>query len=226
MPEAAEEIRVLFESKDLLAFYKEKGLPTVPLKNNEGDSLLRRVGLIYPEVLLVKGPNYWEGGIIHRLDTPTSGVVLAARNQDAYDALYAQQKNDLIKKHYKAEVSKKDISLPGFEDFPYAWKNGEISIGSYFRSYGVKGASVRPVLNKKRCIAGNMYKTDIRQVEDNIFDCLITRGFRHQIRCHLAWAGYPIVGDDKYGGDDNPSLALESYSMEFSFKGKTIKISL
>lgn len=226
MQEAAEETRVIYESRDLLAFYKEKGLATVPLKNNEGDSLLKRIGEIYPEVLSVKGKNPWEGGIIHRLDTPTSGLVLAARNQDAYDELHRAQKEDLILKRYRAEVSKKENLLPGFEDFPYKWNGEKLSILSYFRSYGVKGASVRPVMLNKRNIAGSIYRTDIIKIDENTFDAVITRGFRHQIRCHLSWAGYPITGDDRYGGDDNPYLLLESYSMKFPFKGKTIEITL
>lgn len=224
----AEETRVIYESGDLLAFYKEKGLATVPLKSNsEGDSLLLRVSKEYPEVLSVAGPNPWEGGIIHRLDTPTSGIVLCARNQETYDSLLSLQKDDMIEKRYIAETSEEKPLLDGFEPFPYTWTNDTLLVSSYFRSYGKKGASVRPVLASKRHIAGSMYTTEVRRTDrDNVFECIITRGFRHQIRSHLAWSGYPIIGDSRYGGEEGEQLLLEAYSVMFPFKGKTIEISL
>lgn len=227
MQEVAEEIKIIYRSEDLLAVYKEKGLATVPLKKNpEGDSLLKRLSLLYPEVMAVCGKNSWEGGIIHRLDTPTSGIVIAARNQKSYDELVRAQKQDLIKKCYIANVSKRVERIDGFEDFPYKWNGDSLTVISYFRPYGEKGASVRPVLNNRRYTSGETYKTEIRKVNENTFECVITRGFRHQIRSHLAWAGYPIVGDDRYGGEENSFLLLEACSVSFPFKGKVLEISL
>ncbi len=226
--EEAEETRVIYESGDLLAVYKVKGLATVPLKSNpEGDSLLLRIAEKYPEVLSVRGPNPWEGGIIHRLDTPTSGIVLCARNQETFDELLTLQKNDKIVKHYRAEVRGRKNLLEGFEPFPYTWEGDTLLISSYFRTYGKKGASVRPVLRNAHHITGKMYTTRIRREKgSNIFECIITRGFRHQIRSHLSWCGYPIIGDSRYGGEEGEELLLEAYSISFPFRGKIIEISL
>ncbi len=224
----AEETRLIYECEDFLAYYKEKGLPTVPLKNqSEGDSLLSRISICYPEVGNIESSHPWEGGIIHRLDTPTSGIVIAARNRKTYDGLSYLQKNEGIEKHYRAEVKKRDAHLPGFELFPYSWKGNTLEIESYFRAYGEKGASVRPVINNKRNISGALYRTVVHKTcSNNVFECVITRGFRHQIRSHLSWAGYPIDGDSRYGGEENPFLLLEAYSVIFTFKGKRIEITL
>lgn len=224
----AEETKVLYECEDFLALYKEKGLPTVPLKNNpEGDSLLSRISRIYPEVMNISSSHPWEGGIIHRLDTPTSGIVIAARNQKAYDELMRKQKSDGIEKHYKAEVTAGGALLPGFERFPYSWCGNRLSISSYFRTYGERGASVRPVLNNKRNISGELYRTEVYKTNvDNVFECVITRGFRHQIRSHLSWAGYPIIGDSRYGGEENDYLLLEAFFVVFTYKGKIIEIEI
>ena len=228
MQELGRTTELIFESRDLLAFYKEKGLATVPLKrNSEGDSLLTRIAENYPEVRRVKGLNEWEGGIIHRLDTPTSGIVLCARNDEAYAELISAQKHNLIEKHYLAATTAKDNALPGFEAFPYTFQKNTLQITSYFRTYGEKGASVRPVLTNRRYQSGEKYTTAVRRTSTpDTFECIITKGFRHQIRAHLSWSGHPIIGDDRYGGTPNNDLLLEAVKVTFPFNGKTITIEV
>lgn len=220
----AETIDLIYKDDDLLAFYKPGGLPTVPLKNGEGDTLLSLVSSSFPEVLLAVGRNPWEGTILHRLDTPTSGLVLAARNERAYRKLIALQDEDKISKTYSAKVSEKRKELPGFEPFPYAFsRSGRVEIVSSFRPFGPKGASVRPILLKRKGDE-RLYST-IVEIDDDVFHCTITRGFRHQIRAHLSWMNRPIVGDGRYGGEEDTALWLEAERIEFpslSGKGRTI----
>ena len=227
MQESRRTTELIFENRDLLAFYKPKGLPTVPLRNKEGDSLLREIASDYPEVAQVKGTKEWEGGIIHRLDTPTSGIVIAARNDETYRYLINAQRNNLIIKHYIARTIPVFDLLPGFEPFPYSFSGRSLEITSYFRPYGERGASVRPVLNNSRYIRGSLYTTKImRTSSTDTFECVITRGFRHQIRCHLSWSGNPIVGDDRYGGAENEYLLLEAVKVEIPYEGRILTIEL
>ena len=214
-------IEVIYEDKDLLVFYKPAGLPTVPLKNGEGDTLLSECALSYPEILSPWGRNSWEGSIIHRLDTPTSGLVLSPRNKEFYDYLSFLQSEDKILKTYRAEVSEMEEKMEGFESCPYSFsEDGYVKIVSSFRPYGPKGASVRPLLKRRK---GNerQYETEVRRVDENNVECVIKRGFRHQIRCHLSWLGLPIIGDQRYGGKENPILMLEAVKVSFpSLDGK------
>lgn len=204
-----------------------KGLPTVPLKSNpEGDSLLKRISLDFPEVLNVEGKNRWEGGVIHRLDTLTSGLVLVARNNETYNLLMDEQRNNKIKKEYRADVSKVSSPPSYFEKFPYSWSGDEIVVTSFFRSYGPKGATVVPTLSTKKQDSPKLYSTVIKRATPTLFLCTITQGFRHQIRSHLAWSGYPIVGDDRYGGKIAPRLHLTAYKISFVFKKREITIGL
>ena len=214
-------IEVIYENKDLLVFYKPAGLPTVPLKNGEGDTLLSECALSYPEILSPWGRNSWEGSIIHRLDTPTSGLVLSPRNKEFYDYLSFLQSEDKILKTYRAEVSEMEEKMEGFESCPYSFsEDGYVKIVSSFRPYGPKGASVRPLL-KRRKGDERQYETEVRRVDENNVDCVIKRGFRHQIRCHLSWLGLPIIGDQRYGGKENPILMLEAVKVSFpSLDGK------
>lgn len=95
-------------------------------------------------------------------------------------------------------------------------------ITSSFRSYGKKGASVRPLLNSDT----REYKTIVEKESEDSFICTITRGFRHQIRCHLSWSGYPIIGDLQYGGKENEKLMLEAISISFPYKNSTLTIEI
>ena len=214
-------IEVIYENKDLLVFYKPAGLPTVPLKNGEGDTLLSECALSYPEILSPWGRNSWEGSIIHRLDTPTSGLVLSPRNKEFYDYLSFLQSEDKIHKTYRAEVSEMEEKMEGFESCPYSFsEDGYGKIVSSFRPYGPKGASVRPLLKRSKGDE-RQYETEVRRVDENNVECVIKRGFRHQIRCHLSWLGLPIIGDQRYGGKENPMLMLEAVKVSFpSLDGK------
>ena len=218
-------IDVIYKDDDLVAFYKPKNLPTVPLKGQECETLLSLGAKAFPEILSPYGKNPWEGTILHRLDTPTSGIVIAARNKETYQYLVSLQNIDKIEKKYKAEISEGRKELPGFEAFPYSSSDWKLSIISSFRSFGPKGASVRPVLSKRKGDE-RLYKTEVEILSSKSVVCTITRGFRHQIRCHLSWFGHPIVGDSRYGGEENDFLLLEAVSVSFPYKNEKLEISL
>ena len=200
-------INTIYKNSKILVVYKESGLPTAPLKNSNNDNLVYRVSKEYPEIMDVQGFQIWEGGLLHRLDTLTSGLVLFARSQDAFDYLSYQQKKDMFIKEYKAKSNGVKEILPGFPPF----ENSLSSIISGFRNYGPKGASVRPIIPSN---GQKVYKTEVIQVDENTFFCTLTQGFRHQIRCHMAWAGYPLIGDERYGGFPGP-FALEAIGLTF-----------
>ena len=224
------ETHLVFEGPDTLVYWKESGIPTVPLRRTiDGKTLLSIVGASYPETRCCHGDNEWEGGVIHRLDTPTKGLVLIARNQKAYDALIQQQKKDMISKEYIARTSLGRTIDEGFEPFPFLpIEDGPSSITSYFRQYGKGGKSVRPVWANEWKKKGKVYTTAFVPEEDGVFRCTITKGFRHQIRAHLAWAGYPILGDVQYGGLDTDDFGLEAISISYiePCSGRRLTISI
>ncbi len=209
--------KLLFEGPDTLVYWKESGIPTVPLKTTiDGRTLLSIASAYYPEIRCCHGQNEWEGGVIHRLDSLTKGIVLIARSQKAYDALMQQQKKDMIQKEYRAEICRGRSVDEGFEPYPYIDPfEGSTMISSYFRSFGPGGKSVRPVVSNKRYMDGRIYTTIVEPDGEDALRCTITRGFRHQIRSHLAWAGYPIRGDVQYGGNVSDDFGLEAVSISY-----------
>ena len=127
-----------------------------------------------------------------------------------------QQKKDMIQKEYRAAVTSGRSISEGFEPFmlldPFG---GTTVITSYFRSVGPGGRSVRPVASNPRYAKGRVYSTMIEPEDESTLRCTITRGFRHQIRAHLAWAGYPIRGDVQYGGVPSDDFGLEAVSISY-----------
>lgn len=212
---------LVFEGPDTLVWWKESGIPTVPLRTTiDGRTLLSIASARNHEIVCCHGDNAWEGGVIHRLDNLTSGLVLIARSQKAYNALIHQQEKDMIVKEYRARTAPGRFTDEGFEPFPLLdITEGPSEITSCFRSFGPKGRSVRPVLQNQRNMPknGRIYTTTVIPSEDDgdVFFCSITRGFRHQIRCHLAWAGHPILGDVLYGGREAGEFGLEAISISY-----------
>ena len=210
------ETRVVAVEEDYIVLFKESGLDTVPLKKErEKPSLLSYAGSLYPECLSVGGENYWEGGVLHRLDRPTSGLVLVARNQNFYDKMLKEQSEGRFFKYYLARTEESEIP-EGFPPFPFTLKDGLV-IHSKFRKYGRGGKSVRPIDSSSPLYekTERMYETMVEHIDGRDFYLKLYRGFRHQIRCHLAWSGNAISGDVLYGGQKRDSFGLSSYCIEF-----------
>ncbi len=218
---------LIYEDENILVVNKVSNMPTVPLKNsNEGNSLLDVVSDYCPQVKSFAGYSEHEGGVLHRLDTPTTGLVLIAKNRSSFEFLREKQKEDLFIKKYLVKSISKKSDLPGFGDFPFKDPKNEkqIKIKSLFRHYGRGRTCVRPVLETYSSsiiskASNKYYETTVvfeKEKDDiNYFTCSLTNGFRHQIRVHMAWSGYPLVGDVLYGAPINRDFGLDCFEMTF-----------
>lgn len=225
-------LSVVHEDPLFLVVDKPPRLPTVPLKDDPEEklTLLSLVASRYPEVRMACGKNAWEGGVLHRLDTATSGLVVIARTPDAYAFLRRVQKADLFWKEYLA-VSRGPVGprKTGFPPFPYedpaSCGGREVVIGSLFRGYGTNRREVRPVLmdSSRHLLAktsGTWYVTRVcyggtAASGGEQFTCRLSSGFRHQVRVHLAWSGWPLEGDRLYDGADADDLGLRAVAVGF-----------
>lgn len=204
---------VVYEDPAFLILYKPPGIHTVPLGEGEEGTLLGWCAERFPEVGRVRGKKAVEGGVLHRLDRETRGLVLAARTQEAFDCLSAQQEEGRIIKTYGA-LAGGGSALPGFPRRPPGFEAPPFPscIESAFRAYGPGRRAVRP------CLQGTLYRTVLKTVKaagPGLFyvELSLVRGFRHQLRCHLAWAGLPIRGDVLYGGGGTGPLALKAQGL-------------
>jgi 23S rRNA pseudouridine1911/1915/1917 synthase len=228
--------RVIDETESYAVLYKPPLMFSAPLGSALEATLLGWYGRRCPAVLDSMGGRKGEGGILHRLDFETEGLVLFAKTQAAYESLTAQQRAGEFVKEYLAAASPggpaggEGRALPGFPPPPGPGP----AIESFFRPWGPGRRAVRPVTAARipalgKRIAGdqgNCYRTELLAVtgfppesegrenggagrrDVHIFNLRIRRGFRHQIRCHLAWIGEPILYDTLYGWEGRPASPI------------------
>ncbi len=150
----------------------------------------------------------------HRLDRNTTGLLVLAKNQIALDILLKKFKNREIEKHYRAMV----YGIPNIKEQTleaFLFKDNKKSL--VYISDAPKKGYVKIVTS---------YNILEKHIKENysILDIQLHTGKTHQIRAHLAYIGYPIIGDGKYGinkinkqfGFKTQQLA--SYYIKFSFK--------
>jgi len=169
--------------------------------------------------------------LMHRLDFETHGLVLFAKNSKSYDFFKSLQDCGGFVKEYSAVCAEKESSVPidGFPPYPHFAScepspEKPLIIESYFRPFGPGRKQVRPVIEdgkKHREVAkdnGGFYRTEIIGRDGSFFTLRIKRGFRHQIRCHLCWIGFPILNDSIYNStsDVEAVLALRAHALFFT----------
>jgi len=217
---APQEPLVMVETASYLVVYKPPRMHTAPLRPEEDCTLLAWAGSLFPEVLHIKGRKENEGGLLHRLDYETQGLVLLARTGAAFAALTAQQENNEFIKEYdavcEAPHSEEVGTMAGFPPYTGDVPAEGSCIESAFRPFGKGRKAVRPILQ-----GSPLYRTEILSCKTigarHLLRLRICKGFRHQIRCHLAWVKRPLLNDPLYcGNSDGGFLALRAVALAFS----------
>ena len=189
------EVDVLHEDDDMVIVDKPPGLPCHPLRPGERGTVAGVLLCRYPELAGV-GPDPREAGLVHRLDTGTSGVLVFARRKEAYHDLVRQLRRGTARKRYRALVEG-DASALERIDVPLA------TAGQRVRAVP-EGSRGRPGGGRPRP-AETLVEPLERLGAFTFVSATIHAGRRHQIRAHLAWAGHPVARDRLYGAE----LAVE-----------------
>ena len=182
VPEAIP-LRVLYEDDDLLAVDKPAGMTVHPGAGARAGTLVNALLHRYGRLSSAGGP--LRPGIVHRLDKPTSGVLLVAKNDEAHARLAEQFRRRQLEKRYLALVHGR---LPRAHDtirLPVARDLVRRTRMTTRRRQG------RAALTEYRVLgaAGGF----------TLAEALLHTGRTHQIRVHFAALGHPVVGDTLYG---------------------------
>lgn len=181
--------KVRYEDEHLLIVDKRARLATVPGKAHATDTLLNGLFAQYGAKLQNVGKQR-EFGMMHRLDKPTSGLVLVALSPESYGALADLFRNRELAKFYYAITRRAPSKLP-------------------------TGAINRPILEEIKdkklariASSGKPALTAYKLIEQSpaaaLLECRAVTGRLHQVRVHLASIGCAILGDDLYA---NPTVA-------------------
>ena len=201
---------ILFEDNDILICRKPAGVATQTKRLGQQDmeSLLKNYRAKKGE------PPYI--GVVHRLDQPVEGVMVFAKNQKATAHLSKQVQDRVIGKYYYAVAKNKSSADEGIlEDYLLTDKKTNFTQVIDKRSVAD--------LPKAAKHAKLEYKVVEMKEEKILFVIKLHTGRQHQIRVQMANAGCPLVGDSKYGDeDDKEQLALCSYKLEFEHPAKKI----
>jgi 23S rRNA pseudouridine1911/1915/1917 synthase len=208
-PDLVLELRL--ERPELVIVNKPAGMPSAPLRTAERGTLCGALLARYPEMQGV-GYRAREPGIVHRLDTQTSGLMLAARSALAFQRLAQALELEQLQKRYLAVVS-----AAGLPD------SGEISRAlapdaAHPERVRVldpddQGGYARHKLTRYRVVRSGLGRA--------LLEVQVGSAFRHQIRAHLAAIGHPIAGDAVYGGEPVPALGARHalHASELSWQG-------
>ena len=191
-------LRIVHADAHVVVADKPAGMPSHPLKPGETGTAANALVGRFPELASV-GPARREGGLVHRLDSDTSGLLLAARTDAAHALLRAQFAGRTIEKGYLALVAGElhaggEIDVPLAHDPHDSRKVRAASDPEWAEAHGARPAATR-------------FVPVVRRGGFTLLDVEIATGVLHQIRAHLAFIGHPLAGDALYGGPALPGLS-------------------
>ncbi len=183
-PVVAEDIPldVIYEDDTLLVVNKPAGMVVHPALGHASGTLVNAVLAHCPQIAEVGGAD--RAGIVHRLDKDTSGLIIIAKDEPTHAALQRQFKHRQVVKTYLALVEDQVQPREGVVEAP---------VGRDKRQRK-KMAVVRSGRE-----AHTMYRASEYFADYTLLEVRPRTGRTHQVRVHLAWLGYPIVGDTVYG---------------------------
>jgi len=175
-------LAVIYEDDVLLVVDKPAGMVVHPALGHPTGTLVNAVLAHCPQVADVGGLE--RAGIVHRLDKDTSGLILIAKDEATRAALQRQFKHRQVTKTYLALVEDQVQPREGVIEAPVGRDKRQRKRMAVVRS-------------------GRQARTTYRAVEyfadHTLLEVRPYTGRTHQVRVHLAWLGYPIVGDGVYG---------------------------
>jgi 23S rRNA pseudouridine1911/1915/1917 synthase len=180
------EVPVVHADPHLLVVDKPAGLVVHPGAGQRGGTMVHGLLNLYPEIAAVGEAD--RPGIVHRIDKGTSGLLLVARSQEAYEVLTGMLAAHAVDRRYRALVWGRVEAPTGMVDAP---------IGRSQRDRTRMAVTVRgkPALTGYEVV--RRYSQPVTVTE---LACTLSTGRTHQIRVHMTSIGHPVVGDERYGG--------------------------
>lgn len=196
-------MKILAETDEYIALHKAPEIHCHPQKYSDTNTVLNYlVTQNYWKSLNINQENY-DRGLLYRLDYETSGVLILAKNASLLKAVRNDFKTEMKRKFYWAIVE-------GNFDKDGLWTH-------YLRSKGSKG-SKQEVFDQKvdESLEGSLSVLKLMESEGKSLLLInLKSGLRHQIRAQMAHLGFPLLGDELYGGKKAERLFLHALRYEW-----------
>ena len=190
-------LEILYEDNHLIVVYKPANI--LSQGDITGDKDMLNLIKEYIKEKYNKPGNVYLG-LVHRLDRPVEGIMVFAKTSKAAARLTKQIQNHEFHKQYLAIVN-------GI----FKEKNGE------FRDYLEKQATGNTIVTDSKHGKESILKYNVLQEEHNLslVNIQLITGRHHQIRVQFSYRNHALVGDQRYGSQDNKQICLCSYKLSF-----------
>lgn len=203
-------IPVIFEDNDILVINKPSGIVVHPFDFSEEETLLDFLLTTAPEsfkiqntITLQDGRTINLGGIVHKLDRDTSGVMVIAKNEQIFTDLKQQFRDHTADKIYNAVVQ-------GIVEKTIFTIDAPLGRNKKDYKQTVNPSNPRGELRD----AVTEVKVLTRNQTTTLIELTPKTGRTHQLRAHMSYIGHPIVGDKAYGSTiDSPRIMLHARSL-------------
>lgn len=205
-------LAVLLERADVIVVDKPAGQPTAPLRPGETGTLANALVGRWPELAGVGyGPR--EPGLLHRLDTGTSGAVVVARSAAVFDALRAALQDGRLRKRYLLVCASDGLPDTMTIEHPLAnHPKDQRRVLACVHPRDVMRLRPRPARTELRVVR--------RGAKWALVEALAPKALRHQIRAHFAAIEHPLAGDELYGGEPVEGFARHAlHASHVAFDG-------
>ncbi|MFC6227270.1 RluA family pseudouridine synthase [Paenibacillus allorhizosphaerae] len=196
-------IDVVYEDADVIVVNKPRGLVVHPAPGHYSGTLVNALLYHCKDLSGING--IVRPGIVHRIDKDTSGLLMAAKNDLAHNALSEQLKAHTVNRKYIALVHGNVPHDNGTVDAP---------IGR-----DPKDRKLFTVTDKNSKHAVTHFVVMERFGDYTLVELKLETGRTHQIRVHMKFIGHPLVGDPQYGPAKNKGIAMEGQALHAAVLG-------
>lgn len=197
-------LEILFEDNHLIIVNKKVG--DIVQGDKTGDKPLSEIVKEYIKDTYKKPGNVFLG-VVHRLDRPTTGIVIFAKTSKALERMNKMLREKRIQKTYWALVE-------GCPD------PSQATLEHYLRKNPKNNKSTAFTKESKESKKAILHYDTLLQLDNyTLLEINLETGRHHQIRCQLSVSGYPIKGDLKYGSkrsNSNGGILLHAVKIEFN----------
>ena len=207
-------LEILFEDNHLIIVNKKVG--DIVQGDKTGDKPLSEIVKEYIKDKYKKPGNVFLG-VVHRLDRPTTGIVIFAKTSKALERMNKMLREKRIQKTYWALVE-------GCPD------PSQATLEHYLRKNPKNNKSTAFTKESKESKKAILHYDTLLQLDNyTLLEINLETGRHHQIRCQLSVSGYPIKGDLKYGSkrsNQNGGIHLHAIKIEFNHPVKKELLSV